>query len=125
MLNCSELLGQCINIVYCRYQDQQDWIKFQEVEEILAEPVFKQVKVSTPREDECPSVPVGSLVEDSKCRVCFEDFDQFYHQEKEEWHLKNAVRLDGITFHTSCYPDFANSACDKKLMDFNDKVKDQ
>lgn len=50
---------------------------------------------------------MGGAPEDNKCFVCHEDLDQFYHEENEEWHLRNAVRVEGITFHHSCYQDYS------------------
>lgn len=55
--------------------------------------------------EESTSVAVGSAPEENKCFVCHEELDQFFHEESEEWHLKDAVRADGITFHRLCYRD--------------------
>ena len=42
------------------------------------------------------------------CAVCGEDFEQFFHEEQEEWHLKNAVRKDGFIVHVPCADDLNN-----------------
>ena len=42
------------------------------------------------------------------CAVCGEDFEQFFHEEQEEWHLKNAVRKNGFTVHAPCADDLNN-----------------
>ena len=55
--------------------------------------------------EESTSVAVGSAPEENKCFVCHEELDQFFHEESEEWHLKDAVRAEGITFHRLCYRD--------------------
>jgi len=56
--------------------------------------------------EEHTSVPVGSSAVENKCFICHEDLDQFFHEESEEWHLKDAVRFEGITYHRLCYRDF-------------------
>lgn len=28
------------------------------------------------------------------CEVCQEQFEQYWDEEEEEWHLKNAIRVD-------------------------------
>ena len=48
---------------------------------------------------------VGNSPEENKCFVCHEDLDQFFHEENEEWHLKDAVRIEGITYHRLCHRD--------------------
>lgn len=51
-----------------------------------------------------PSVPTGSD-EDSCCQVCREAFEQFYNDEKEEWHLRPAVSYEDKNFHPLCLED--------------------
>lgn len=51
-------------------------------------------------------MPVGSSDVENKCFICHEDLDQFFHEESEEWHLKDAVRYEGITYHRLCYRDY-------------------
>ena len=55
--------------------------------------------------EENTSVTVGVLPEENRCVVCHEDLTPFYHEESEEWHLKDAVRVEGITYHRLCYRD--------------------
>lgn len=55
--------------------------------------------------EESTSVAVGTAPEENKCFVCHEELDEFFHEESEEWHLKDAVRVEGITFHRLCYRD--------------------
>lgn len=43
--------------------------------------------------------------EEVVCEVCQDRFEQFYNEEREEWHLKMAVRVDGKTYHPLCYED--------------------
>lgn len=60
-------------------------------------------------EVEIPSVPADSDITDSRCEVCQDVFDQFFNEEKEEWHLRNAIRIDGKTYHPVCYDDYQAS----------------
>lgn len=56
-------------------------------------------------EIEIPSVPADSS-KDEYCEVCHDKFDQFYNEEKEEWHLRLAMRVDDKTYHPVCYDDY-------------------
>lgn len=56
-------------------------------------------------EVEIPSVPADPDSTDECCEVCRDKFDQFFNEEKEEWHLKNAIRVDEKTYHPVCYKD--------------------
>ena len=38
--------------------------------------------------------------------MCHDKFEQFYNEEREEWHLRAAVRIDGKTYHPLCYDDY-------------------
>lgn len=57
-------------------------------------------------EIEIPSVPADPDVQDPRCDVCQDRFEQFYNEEKEEWHLRMAMRIDGKTYHPLCYEDY-------------------
>lgn len=59
----------------------------------------------TPQETLQPSVPTGTD-EDSKCQVCHDAFEQFYNEEKEEWHLRPAVNYEGKHYHPLCLEDY-------------------
>lgn len=56
-------------------------------------------------EIEIPSVVVDSAVDDPRCEVCQDKFEQFFNEEKEEWHLRMAIRVDDKTYHPLCYED--------------------
>lgn len=56
-------------------------------------------------EIEIPSVPADPNLSD-RCEVCHDKFDQFYNEEKEEWHLKMAIRVEDKTYHPLCYDDY-------------------
>lgn len=59
----------------------------------------------TPQETLQPSVPTGSD-EDSRCQVCHDAFEQFYNEEKEEWHLRPAVNYEKRNYHPLCLEDY-------------------
>lgn len=50
-------------------------------------------------------MPKGEAPEDNKCFVCHEELETFFHEEHEEWHLRDSVRMEGITYHRLCYRD--------------------
>ncbi|XP_053671318.1 uncharacterized protein LOC128721574 [Anopheles nili] len=56
-----------------------------------------------------PSCPAGSDESDRQCHMCHDVFEQFYNEETEEWHLKNAIRIEGSTYHPLCYEDYKAS----------------
>ena len=39
------------------------------------------------------------------CDICKEPFEQFWDEEEEEWHLRDAVRVEDKTYHPLCYED--------------------
>lgn len=57
-------------------------------------------------EVEIPSIPADPDSTDECCEVCRDKFDQFFNEEKEEWHLKNALRIEEKTYHPVCYEDY-------------------
>ena len=46
------------------------------------------------------------------CDICRDPFEQFYDDEEEEWHLRDAMRADGRTYHPVCYEDYKEVARD-------------
>ena len=40
------------------------------------------------------------------CEICGEPFEQFWDEDEEEWHLKDALRIKERTYHPVCYEDF-------------------
>lgn len=60
-------------------------------------------------EIEIPSVPADSNSQETCCEVCHDKFEQFYNEEKEEWHLRMAIRVDEKTYHPLCYDDYKAS----------------
>uniref|UniRef100_A0A182PRR4 Pre-mRNA cleavage complex 2 protein Pcf11 n=1 Tax=Anopheles epiroticus TaxID=199890 RepID=A0A182PRR4_9DIPT len=56
-----------------------------------------------------PSCPAGLDESDRQCHMCHDVFEHFYNEETEEWHLRNAIRVDGSTYHPLCYEDYKAS----------------
>ncbi|KAK2715961.1 hypothetical protein QYM36_010503 [Artemia franciscana] len=93
------------------YYSVSDWLKFEEFGEEKGwleggEPSDTESVSSSP-EPEVPTVPADNEnPELNKCAVCREEIPQFFHEELEEWRLRDAVREDDKTFHSSCYEDW-------------------
>ena len=56
-----------------------------------------------------PSCPAGTEDVDKTCDMCHDPFEQFYNEETEEWHLKQAIRVENKTYHPVCYEDYKSS----------------
>lgn len=56
-----------------------------------------------------PSCPAGSDEADKRCHMCHDEFEQFYCEDTEEWHLRNAIRMEENTYHPVCYEDYKAS----------------
>ncbi|KAF6198443.1 hypothetical protein GE061_008191 [Apolygus lucorum] len=91
--------------------DVSDWIQYQEIEEKedRAQSWFeiqekRNFETEEVKEDE-QSVPAGEKGENACCEICQDKFDQFYNEEKEEWHLRKAVEVDGILYHPLCHKE--------------------
>ncbi|CAF3708935.1 unnamed protein product [Adineta steineri] len=52
----------------------------------------------------CPATGNGDS-DDDRCFVCHDPFENFFDDNREEWHLKDAIRVDGKTYHPICYQD--------------------
>lgn len=52
-----------------------------------------------------PSCPAGEDSVNMKCNICHEIFDQFFDDDSEQWHLRNAVRVHNIPVHPTCSKD--------------------
>ncbi|CAF0780693.1 unnamed protein product [Didymodactylos carnosus] len=43
--------------------------------------------------------------QDDRCCVCGDQFQNFFDDNRDEWHLRDAIRVDGKTYHPICYQD--------------------
>ena len=48
--------------------------------------------------------PATNDIDDS-CYICKDPFEIFWNQDKEEWHFKDAVRVDMRVYHPICFED--------------------
>lgn len=97
------------------YYDVSDWIQYEEIEDLEEREknwfekgkeieVDADVAVGSPQTPLaiCPAGPKG--VEET-CAVCQDRFECFFNEDVEEWHLKNAVRIEEVAYHPTCYED--------------------
>nr|XP_006001893.1 PREDICTED: pre-mRNA cleavage complex 2 protein Pcf11 isoform X1 [Latimeria chalumnae] len=102
------------------YYSLTDWIEFEEIADLeeraksqFFEKVHEEVILKTQeaaKEKEFPSVPAGPAGVDECCEICEEQFEQYWDEEEEEWHLKNAMRVDEKIYHPTCYEDYKKTS---------------
>uniref|UniRef100_G1PRY9 Pre-mRNA cleavage complex 2 protein Pcf11 n=1 Tax=Myotis lucifugus TaxID=59463 RepID=G1PRY9_MYOLU len=111
----------CRKVTHRRwYYSLTDWIEFEEIADLeergksqFFEKVHEEVVLKTQeaaKEKEFQSVPAGPAGAEESCKICQEQFEQYWDEEEEEWHLKNAIRVDGKIYHPSCYEDDQNTS---------------
>lgn len=52
------------------------------------------------------SCPAGTDNVNRFCDMCHDEFEQFFNEETEEWHLRSALKVDEKFYHPICYDDF-------------------
>ncbi|XP_059109595.1 pre-mRNA cleavage complex 2 protein Pcf11-like [Peromyscus eremicus] len=102
------------------YYSLTDWIEFEEINDLeeraksqFFEQVHEEVVLKTQEateQKEFQSVPAGPFGALESCEICQEQFEQYWDEEEEEWHLKNAIRVDRKIYHPSCYADDQNTS---------------
>ncbi|KAA0720086.1 Pre-mRNA cleavage complex 2 protein [Triplophysa tibetana] len=102
------------------YYSLTDWIEFEEIADLeeraksqFFEKVHEEVVQKTQeaaKEREFQSVKAAADVVHELCEICQEQFEMYWEEEEEEWHLKNAIRVDEKTYHPSCYEDYKNTS---------------
>nr|CAH7763637.1 unnamed protein product [Callosobruchus chinensis] len=105
------------------YYSLADWKNYEELEDLeeREKNYFDQQQQAEGAADEAdedveiPSVPADPESTAECCEVCRDKFDQFFNEEKEEWHLKNAIRIEEKTYHPVCYEDYLQSLNDVTL----------
>lgn len=80
------------------YYSLTDWIEFEEIADLeeraksqFFEKVHEEVVLKTQeaaKEKEFQSVPAGPAGAVESCEICQEQFEQYWDEEEEEWHLK-------------------------------------
>lgn len=102
------------------YYSLTDWIEYEEIADLeeraksqFFEKVHEEVVQRTQeaaKEKEFQSVPAGPAGVHEICEICQEAFEQYWDEDEEEWHLKNALRVDNTTYHPACYEDYKNAS---------------
>lgn len=104
------------------YYDVADWIQYEEIEDLDEREKnwfeTQQLAMSPSNNDDgqrnespVPSCIAGPDDVDKSCDMCHDQFETFFNEETEEWHLRNAVRMDEKTYHPICYKDYKVSDC--------------
>lgn len=103
------------------YYTQSDWIKYEEIEdaEDREKNFFETQQESSDGNDDGNSknirnndtIAIVSCPADAEdvnrvCDMCHDGFEQFFNEETEEWHLRNAIKIDEKVYHPICYEDF-------------------
>lgn len=52
------------------------------------------------------SCPAGPDDANRTCDMCHDEFEQFFSEETEEWHLRSALKVDEKFYHPICYEDY-------------------
>lgn len=95
------------------FYEVDEWLEYEEINDTEdAKSTFfeEQAQEFAARAEGNYSVPVTSDSNDEFCKICRENFEQFFDEETEEWHLRDAIRVDGRTFHPSCYDDVKDTS---------------
>ncbi|XP_036334339.1 uncharacterized protein LOC118744970 isoform X1 [Rhagoletis pomonella] len=123
------------------YYDLADWVQYEEIEDLeereknffesqqndieACDETSNQKWLNSPVPLSCPALPEDV---DRACDMCQEKFEQFYHEETEEWHLRNATRVEDKIYHPLCYEDYKaalNAKAEEKDEKTNDKEADE
>ncbi|XP_067628400.1 pre-mRNA cleavage complex 2 protein Pcf11 isoform X2 [Eurosta solidaginis] len=109
------------------YYDLADWVQYEEIEDLeereknffetqqtdidACDDTSNQKWLNSPASLSCPALPDDV---DRACDMCHEKFDQFYNEETEDWHLRNATRVEDKIYHPLCYEDYKASLLSKE-----------
>ncbi len=102
------------------YYNVDDWIQYEEIEDLDERErnwfETQQMEMDQANDDSAqrndspvPSCIAGPDDVDRTCDMCHEQFETFYNEENEDWHLRNAIRVDGKTYHPICFEDCKTS----------------
>lgn len=58
--------------------------------------------------------PAGPNDVNRRCEMCHDQFETLYNDETEEWHLRNAIKIEDRFYHPLCYEDY-NKVCSFKF----------
>ncbi|XP_066141095.1 polyadenylation and cleavage factor homolog 11-like isoform X2 [Euwallacea fornicatus] len=114
------------------YYSLKDWKNYEELEDIeereknYFDQQQQQAEVADEidEEIEIPTVSADPKSTDEHCYMCRDTFEQFFNEEKEEWHLRNAIRMEDKTYHPACYEDYQKSILNNTLNDSKNEEED-
>ncbi|KAL3880688.1 hypothetical protein ACJMK2_032908 [Sinanodonta woodiana] len=114
-------------VIRCQkwFYGMHDWTQYEEIgdtEEIARSSIFEQMMAPNPAPTapaQMPftliKVPEGTSFircpratgedKDDLCDTCHEPFEQYWDEDQEEWHLRDALRINEKTYHPICYED--------------------
>lgn len=110
------------------YFELNDWVQYEEVEDVdereenffetqQSSDVMKNVDETSNQRSAnspIPSCPAGADDVDRECDMCRENFEHFYNEDLEEWHLRGAIRVEDKIYHPLCYEDY-KVICESKV----------
>ena len=104
------------------FYDTADWVQYEEIaaaeDRDVSEYFENMIHTMQSKEAAQASLSNTSLApqqdapvassndEENVCAICSDPFEQFYSDDEEEWYLRDAVRVDGQTYHPICYQDY-------------------
>ncbi|CAH2263858.1 jg21590 [Pararge aegeria aegeria] len=94
------------------HYDLSDWLQYEELED-LEEREKNWFETGGAEEEppsdteESPSAAAGAP--QHHCALCGDRFQQFYNEDREEWHLRNSVRHESQYYHPLCLQDYKAS----------------
>lgn len=108
------------------YYDVSDWIQFEEIEDLEereknwfekhgTQAEFDVEEMEKSPKDQMISCQAGPKGAEETCEVCHDKFEYFFNEENEEWHLKNAIRVEEKCYHPMCYDDHKTALARDKL----------
>lgn len=114
------------------YYGINDWLQFEEIENLDEREKnwfeMQQNNIDLLNDDsnqgsnlpaEQPSCIAGPNDQDTTCDMCHDTFEIFYNKESEEWHLRNAIRVDACIYHPICFEDYRNVSLVSQDMHLN------
>ncbi|KAL5012400.1 hypothetical protein ScPMuIL_010951 [Solemya velum] len=99
------------------YYEIDEWVQFEEVqdEEEKARSNFFESQSGNKTQEPIYAMPEGNdFIKcppatgddcDDICDICGDPFEQYWSEEHEGWHLRNAIRVGKKTYHPVCFED--------------------
>ncbi|KAK9497364.1 hypothetical protein O3M35_004697 [Rhynocoris fuscipes] len=101
--------------------DVSDWIQFQEIEDD-DDKIVSWFELQDKNRDETqenslidePTAPANSEGAKGSCIICHDEFELFFHHDKEEWHFRNAILNEEKYYHPQCYQEFLENRANEQ-----------